>query len=133
MFHRIHHVAFVVTDIDDSREILETAYGLNCTGTNDAEHRERYGIHAAFFRAGDSWLELISPVTDEGWAADHLAAHGEGFFHIAYEVDDLRKRVDELKARGIRFKNDEPSPGFEGEIVTLDPRDTIVPTQLVEV
>lgn len=133
MFENIHHVALVVRDIDEARSHLEDVYGLECTGTNDEDHRERYGIDAAFFRAGGSWLELISPFTDEGWAAEYLAENGEGFFHIAYEVDDVRERVAELKDRGIRFRNDEPQPGFEGEIVTLDSEDTIIPTQLVEV
>lgn len=132
MFTNIDHVAFVVEDMDEAMDYFESVYGLELQGTNSDEHREAHGIDAAFYEAGESVLELISPIREDSWAYEHMQEHGQGFFHIAYAVDDIRKRMDELEEKGIRFESDEPGKGFSGEIITLNPEDTFVPTQLVE-
>lgn len=135
MFDSIDHVALIVEDIDEGRAFVEGVYGLECWGTNSDEHRQEYCVDTAFFDVGETVLELVSPVDgadDDGWAARHLAEHGEGFFHIAYAVDDIHGAMGTLREHGIRLWDDEPSVGFSGKIVTCDPEDTIVPTQIVE-
>lgn len=135
MFNAIDHVAIVVEDIDQGIEFVERVYGVECWGTNSEAHRQDHGIDAAFFNVGQSVLELVSPIETGGhggWAADRLERYGEGFFHIAYAVDDIHEAMETLRDRGVRPLEDEPAMGFSGKIVTLNPEDTIVPTQIVE-
>lgn len=132
MFAKIDHVAFVVEDLEAWTARLETDFGLTASGTNSASHREAYGVKAAFFPVGESVVELVEPTTDEGWAAERLRDGGEGFFHIAYAVDDIEAAMAALAERGVGVLDDEPRSGFSGRLVTLDPADTLVPTQLVE-
>lgn len=132
MFEKIDHVAFVVEDLDAWTAQLEADFGLVPSGTNSAAHREAYGIDAAFFPVGESVVELVEPTTDEGWAAVQLREFGEGFFHVAYAVADLEAAMGDLAERGVGVLDDEPREGFSGRLVTLDPADTLVPTQLVE-
>lgn len=135
MFNYIDHVAIVVEDIEESTEFFEEVYDLECWGTNSEEHRQEHGIDAAFFDVGESVLELVSPVEEGGhggWAADRLEKYGEGFFHIAYAVDDIYEAMDKLREHGVRFEDDEPGMGFSGKLITCNPEDTIMPIQLVE-
>ena len=135
MFNRIDHVAILVSDIDEGRALFEDVYGLECWGTNSAEHRESSGADAAFFDVGEAVLELMSPIDapdNDGWAATHMEEHGEGFFHIAYAVDDIYEAMETLQEHGIGVLSEEPGEGFSGAIVTCDPADTIMPTQIVE-
>lgn len=135
MFNYIDHVAIVVEDIDQGVEFFEEVYDLECWGTNSEEHRQEHGIDAAFFDVGKSVLELVSPVAEGGhggWAAERLEEYGEGFFHIAYAVDDIYEAMETLQERGVRPLEDEPGTGFSGKIVTMNPEDTIMPMQIVE-
>lgn len=130
MFTKIHHIAFVVADIEDAMERFEDNYDM--TLVNRDEVTGAFSMDVALYNAGDNIVELIEPLGEEGWTYDVLQENGEGWFHIAFEVDDIRESMTELESRGIRVKDDEPQEGYDWEVVTLDERDTIVPMQIVE-
>lgn len=130
MFERIHHVAFVVRDIEQSMEQFETNFGMELESRDQMSGA--FQMDVALYRAGNNIVELIEPLSDEGWTARVLEEQGEGFFHIAYQVDDIEKRVAELEEKGIRCKDDEPQEGYNWWVVTLNEEDTLVPMQLVE-
>jgi catechol 2,3-dioxygenase-like lactoylglutathione lyase family enzyme len=50
-------------------------------------------------------------------AAEFLRDHGEGIHHIAFEVEDLDKTMEGLKARGVQFVWDIPVQGSRGSKV----------------
>ncbi|UTF55738.1 VOC family protein [Natronosalvus rutilus] len=130
MFTKIHHIAFVVADIEDAMQRFEDNYDM--TLVNRDEVTGAFSMDVALYNAGDNIVELIEPLGDSGWTYDVLQEQGEGWFHIAFEVDDIRESMKELESRGIRVKDDEPQEGYDWEVVTLDERDTIVPMQIVE-
>jgi len=130
MFTKIHHIAFVVADIEDAMDRFEDNYDM--TLVNRDEVTGAFSMDVALYNAGDNIVELIEPLGDSGWTYDVLQEQGEGWFHIAFEVDDIRESMAELESRGIRVKDDEPQEGYDWEVVTLDERDTIVPMQIVE-
>jgi len=141
MLGTVHHVAYVVEDIDEGIEHIEKTYDLELERKNSDEHRQEHGIDAALFFTGESVLELISPAEDlghGGWAADVLEENGEGFFHLAYEVDDIEDAKQRLEEKGIEFKEDEIGQGFIGQsgertrLLTLKEEYTLLPTQIVE-
>ena len=130
MFTKIHHIAFVVADIEDAMDRFEDNYDM--TLVNRDEVTGAFSMDVALYNAGDNIVELIEPLGASGWTYDVLQEQGEGWFHIAFEVDDIRESMAELESRGIRVKDDEPQEGYDWEVVTLDERDTIVPMQIVE-
>jgi len=130
MFTKIHHIAFVVADIEDAMQRFEDNYDM--TLVNRDEVTGAFSMDVALYNAGDNIVELIEPLGDSGWTYDVLQEQGEGWFHIAFEVDDIRESMAELESRGIRVKDDEPQEGYDWEVVTLDERDTLVPMQIVE-
>lgn len=134
MFTKIHHVAFVVEDIESSMTSFEENYGMKLLtrGEMTAQYRIPQEIDVALYQTGDNIVELIEPLSEEGWTYDVLQANGDGWFHIAFAVDDIREGMAELESRGIRIWDDEPSQGFAWKVVTLEPEDTLVPMQLVE-
>src|SRR5207244_5931082 len=91
---RIHHVAIVVRDAEAAAETYRRALGVEPM----AFEEYRGTAKVAFLRAGDTLLELIEPLTDDGpWAAA-LRGRGEGAHHFALEVVDLRAAVAALGA-----------------------------------
>ena len=82
----IHHVNFVVRDLDEACERFEKALGLRKFEIVD--HAPR-GARVARSRVGDSWFVLVAPYDPDSVPGRFLEAHGEGFFLLSLAVDDL--------------------------------------------
>ena len=91
------------------------------------------GIDLARFRIGDIWIILVQPTRDDSPVMDFLDEHGEGFFHIAYQVDDVEAKAQSLSDAGIQLAGG-TRHGVEGwKLQDLDMAATLgVMTQLVE-
>lgn len=130
MFRRVHHIAFVVEDLDAATERFERTYGMDLV-TRD-EMTGDFELEVALYRLGETIAELITPTTESGWVYEYWSEHGDGFFHIAFEVEDIRRSIDDLQAAGIRMRHERPQEGFDWLVATIDERDTLVPMQVVE-
>lgn len=128
---RIHHIDYVVRDLD--RAIRQYRKIFNVPLEN-RERLESRGIEAARFRLGETWIILVQPIRGDSPVKRFLDKHGEGFFHIAYEVRALEEIASELKAQGIRLMNETPRRGLEGwKLLDIEMDETFgVMTQLVE-
>ena len=127
---RIHHIDFVVKDIDRAVEKYRRIFQAPM---RDRERLEDRGIEAARFQLGDTWIILVQPIRPDSPVQRFLDEHGEGFFHIAYEVDEIENLVEDLKADGVQLVNERPRMGLEGwKLVDLEIAETFgVMTQLV--
>lgn len=106
----LHHVAFVVADLDMALE------GQRRVGF-DAHERftlGEQGVEVATLPAGASWIELIRPLDPEGAIARFLAKRGEGFHHVAYAVPDLEAALRALRDAGVRLIDQSPRTGAHG-------------------
>lgn len=131
MFDRIHHIAFAIRDMDNARTLVEETFGLDCIYTKTMT--EDFNLDIAIYFAGDSLVELISPRTRDGFTHEFIEANGPGFFHVAFEVDDIQRRMDELRAKGLEFGDDDPRPGPDDawKVATLQD-ETLGMLQIVE-
>jgi methylmalonyl-CoA epimerase len=107
MFKGVDHVVIAVKDLDAAVGRYETIYG---TPVSDRSEAPAAGMAMAFFRFGDSYIELVSATGDQGPIAKRLADLGEGVHLVAMRVDDVDKTVTELRDKGIRLVGD-PGPG----------------------
>ena len=86
MAHSIHHLNFIVRDLDAAIPAWERLLG--CPVARRDELKER-GVIAARFKLGSTWLVLVQPTRDDSVPGRFLAAHGEGFFLLSLGVDSL--------------------------------------------
>jgi methylmalonyl-CoA/ethylmalonyl-CoA epimerase len=107
MFKGVDHIVVAVKDLDASIGRYETIYG---TEVSDRSEAPQAGMKMAFFRFGDSYVELVSNLGNDGPIAKRLEDRGEGVHLIAMKVDDLEKTVAELREKGVRLVGD-PGPG----------------------
>jgi methylmalonyl-CoA/ethylmalonyl-CoA epimerase len=81
--------------------------------------------NTAFFKSGDSKIELLEAYSPESVINKFIEKKGEGVHHIAFEVDDIRKEMKRLEKEGFRLINIEPKPGADNKLVCfLHPKDT---------
>jgi methylmalonyl-CoA/ethylmalonyl-CoA epimerase len=106
----LHHVAFVVADLDLALE------GQRRIGFHSGERftLEEQGVEVATLQAGASWIELIRPLDPEGAIARFLEKRGEGFHHVAYAVTDLEAALRTLQEAGVRLIDESPRTGAHG-------------------
>ena len=90
---RIHHLNFIVRDLDEATTRFEQALGVEPFETID--HAPR-GAHVARTRIGESWLVLVCPYDDESPPGKFLEANGEGFFLASFGVENLDEQLHKL-------------------------------------
>ena len=132
MLKGIHHINFLVRDLDRAVERYERLLGVRVSRRDSLPAR---GVLTARFRLGEVWIVLVQPTGEEGAPAAHLRRHGEGFFLVSYEVDDVAAAAAGVASRGGHPQQSEPRRGLDDwQVIDLDPEDTFgVATQLVQV
>lgn len=103
MFKGVDHVVIAVKDLDAAVGRYEAIYN---TSVSDRSEAPAAGMAMAFFRFGDSYLELVSNTGDQGPIAKRLADLGEGVHLVAMKVDDIEATLVDLRAKGIRLVGD---------------------------
>lgn len=131
MLGRIHHVAYVVADLDAALERLERTFGLR---PEIREVMEDQGVEAVLCGSGGGAVELLRPLDASGAIARFLESRGEGLHHVAFEVGDLEAALDDLRGRGAELIDERPRIGLGGHLVAfVHPRSANgVLTELVE-
>jgi methylmalonyl-CoA epimerase len=86
------------------------------------------------FRVGESSIELVQPTRPDAPVGKFLAKRGEGFHHVAFEVEDLGVALAELKRNGVEVIDEEPRKGAGGtRMAFVHPKGAFgVLTELVE-
>jgi methylmalonyl-CoA/ethylmalonyl-CoA epimerase len=119
---RIHHINFVVHDLEAAVLKYQTLFGLGDCEYLDHPHRP---VLTARFKIGESWIILLQPLDAESPPALHLQEHGEGFFLVSYEVDDLDGAVERVVKNGGVLRDNQARPGIlNWKVVDLDPDST---------
>jgi methylmalonyl-CoA/ethylmalonyl-CoA epimerase len=93
----IHHINFIVADLDTAVDAYQRMLGLGPFEYEDLQERD---VATARIRVGDVWIVLVSPRSKDSPAASYLEAHGEGFFLMSFGVDNLEQAMAELARRG---------------------------------
>jgi methylmalonyl-CoA/ethylmalonyl-CoA epimerase len=113
---RIEHVALAVADLDAAIAHYREVWGI------EVSHREKVedeGVEEAMLPLGDTFLQLVAPTGEETTVGRFLANRGEGMHHLAYEVDDLARTLEDLKAKGVQLIDEVPRRGGRGHLVAF--------------
>ena len=127
----IHHVGYVVADLDDERPVYRDVLGMD-GGVREVMPEQ--GVEAVLLGSGPSYVELIAPVSDDTGVARFLAKKGPGMHHVAFAVPHLESTLRELSDEGVELIDTAPRRGLGGHMVAfLHPRSTGgVLTELIE-
>jgi methylmalonyl-CoA/ethylmalonyl-CoA epimerase len=104
----INHIGIAVRSIDEQRPFYEGTLGAVFEGVEVVADQK---VKVGFFRVGDVRLELLEPTDETSTVAGFLEKRGEGLHHVAYTVEDIQGRIDELKAAGVRMIDNAPRLG----------------------
>ncbi len=131
MIKRIHHINFIVKDLEKALRRYKVLFG---DPVSESESLPQRGVKLARFKVGETWLILVQPVDEESVPGRYLKQHGEGFFLISCQVDDVKKSARLVSSEGIRVLDPLPRQGLDDwQVMDLSPQDLFgVDFQLVE-
>lgn len=122
MLEKIDHIGIAVESIDEKLELYRDVLGLEYDGEEIVEEQ---GVRVAFFRLGESHVELLEPLDADSPIARFIERHGEGVHHLAAgcdDIDDARRRATE---GGLRLLSEEPVRGARDKLISfVHPKDT---------
>lgn len=122
MIEKIAHIGIAVRDLDAQIPYYRDVLGLQFLGCEDVLQQ---GVRTALFAAGETMIELLAPLFATSPIARFLDKRGEGFHHLAFEVEELAQALDALRGKGIRLVDEQPRPGAHGAVVAFaHPRST---------
>ena len=119
---RIEHIAIAVNNMNQLQEVFSDKLGLSL---EYEEYMAQYKTHLAMYPVGQTYIELLKSDHEGTETARWISEHGEGLFHICFEVDDIDDALSELKQKGVKLIDEQPRTGHaNSRIAFIDPRST---------
>ncbi|MEG1762243.1 MAG: methylmalonyl-CoA epimerase, partial [Bacteroidales bacterium] len=82
-------------------------------------------VKTAFFKVGDTKLELLESTDPEGSIGKFLEKKGPGVHHIAFAMPDVKEALENAEKKGVNLIDKAPRKGAEGlRIGFLHPKST---------
>ena len=127
----IEHIGIAVKSLDEAIPFYENILGLKCYAVEEVKDQK---VKTAFFKIGQTKIELLESTDPEGPVGKFIEKKGQGVHHIAFAVNGLESVLPELEEKGVRLIDKTPRKGAEGlNIGFLHPKSTFgVLTELCE-
>ncbi len=118
----IEHIGIAVTNLAASVAFYEQVFGLKCYNIEEVADQK---VRTAFFRIGQTKIELLESTDPEGPIAKFIEKKGEGIHHIAFAVENIDEQLRHAEKKGVRLIDANPRKGAEGlDIAFLHPKST---------
>lgn len=127
----IEHIGIAVKDLTQSIPYWENLLGTKCYNIEEVKEQK---VKTAFFKVGQTKIELLEPTEADSAVGKFIENKGEGVHHIAFATNCLEKSLEEAEQSGIRLIDKAPRGGAEGlSIAFMHPKSTFgVLTELCE-
>jgi methylmalonyl-CoA/ethylmalonyl-CoA epimerase len=127
----IEHIGIAVKNLDAAIKFYEETFGLKCYSIEEVKDQK---VRTAFFKVGQTKIELLESTEQDGPIGKFIEKKGEGVHHIAFAVKDIDSALAETESKGIQLIDKYPRKGAEGlDIGFLHPKSTFgVLTELCE-
>ncbi len=123
MLLRIDHVGIACRSLEAAVERYVSVFGLAVVSQ---ETNVEQGVREAMLAtdSGESYVQLLEPLTPDTPVGRYIARRGEGIHHIGYAVADVTAALAEIGGSGVRLIDSRPRHGSMGaSIAFLHPGD----------
>ena len=118
----IEHIGIAVKNLEESIKYYENILGLKCYNIEEVKDQK---VRTAFFKVGQTKIELLESTEPEGPIGKFIEKKGEGVHHIAFAVNEIQNQLNEVKEKGIQLIDEKPRKGAEGlNIAFMHPKST---------
>jgi methylmalonyl-CoA/ethylmalonyl-CoA epimerase len=118
----IEHLGIAVKSLDESIPFFENLLGIKCYAIEEIEDQQ---VKTAFFKIGQTKIELLESTNPEGPIGRFLEKRGEGIHHLAFAYDETDRALKAAEENGLMLIDHVSRKGAEGmNIGFLHPKST---------
>jgi methylmalonyl-CoA/ethylmalonyl-CoA epimerase len=116
MVKKLNHVAVAVQSIEAARGFYEKGLGFQMSAVEEVPTQK---VRVAFFRIGETKIELVEPAAPDAPIAKFIETKGAGLHHVCYEVESVADELKKLEQDGVPLIDKQPRPGAHGTIIAF--------------
>lgn len=113
---KIEHIGIAVNNLESAVKTYESLLNTPCYKREKVESEK---VDTAFFKTGESKVELLGATAPDSVINTFIEKRGEGIHHIAFEVDDIEAEMKRLSDAGFRLLNETPKKGADNKLVAF--------------
>lgn len=127
----IEHLGIAVKSLEEAIPYYEEVLGLKCYNIEEVADQK---VKTAFFKVGQTKIELLEPTSEDSTIAKFIEKRGQGVHHVAFAVEGIEGALAEAESKEVALIDKAPRGGAEGlSIAFLHPKSTMgVLTELCE-
>lgn len=119
---KLEHIGIAVKNLDQANVLYEKLLGK---AHYKVESVESEGVRTSFFDVGGVKIELLEASREDSPIARFIEKRGEGIHHLAFEVEDIRKSIEDYQGQGFAPVHQEPKKGADNKMICfLHPKST---------
>ncbi|MEJ7766206.1 MAG: methylmalonyl-CoA epimerase [Chitinophagaceae bacterium] len=119
---KVEHIGIAVNNISTSLPLFEKLLNSPCYKTEKVDSEQ---VNTAFFKSGETKIELLESSVENGTITRFIENRGEGIHHIAFEVSNIRDEMKRLQSEGFTLISQAPKKGADNKWVCfLHPKGT---------
>ena len=88
----IEHIGIAVTNLEEAIKFYENVLGLTCYNIEEVADQK---VKTAFFRVGETKIELLQSTDPAGPIGKFIEKKGEGIHHIAFSVEKIEEQLNQ--------------------------------------
>ncbi|MEZ2443982.1 methylmalonyl-CoA epimerase [Chitinophaga sp. RCC_12] len=111
---RVEHIGIAVNKLSVSIPLFEKLLNTPCYKQEEVDSEQ---VQTAFFRQGETKIELLEATGPDSAIAKFLDKKGEGMHHIAFEVPDIYAEMKRLQEEGFVLLQETPKKGADNKLI----------------
>ncbi len=118
----IEHIGIAVSNLEEAIRYYTEILGLECYAIEEVPDQK---VRTAFFKIGDTKIELLESTDPEGPIGKYIEKKGPGIHHLAFAVENVNEALKEAEEKGLQLIDKKARKGAENfNIGFLHPKST---------
>jgi methylmalonyl-CoA epimerase len=118
---KLDHIGIAVKDVDEVARLFAETFGLTLVGKETVPEEK---VRIAMFKVGESYVELLEPLSPDSNLAKFLEKRGEGIHHFALAYEDVKAATEYCKLKGAVMVYPEPEELSDRTVNFVHPKYT---------
>src|SRR5687767_14343344 len=111
---KLEHIGIAVKNMDQANKLFGALLGRDHYKTEVVESE---GVKTSFFEVSGVKIELLEATREDSPIAKFIEKRGEGIHHLAFEVTDIKKSLQEYVEKGFEPITPLPKHGADNKMI----------------
>lgn len=113
---KIEHLGIAVSNLEASIKLYEKLLNTPCYKVEEVASEF---VKTAFFKVGESKIELVAATDPASTIGKYIEKKGPGIHHVAFDVENIEEEIERLEAEGFEMIQRTPKNGADNKIIAF--------------